>query len=158
MSQTSYETNFTPAIEGQFESAAGAPTNVRTYIASETIKFGRGVALDTGNQAKLPDTQATDVMLGITARSLESETSSYIDGDAMNVVVEGNVWCPVEVEVNVGDSVYARCTANGQLTELGKLRKDDDQGQATPTALQLANFKFLSHADAGDLALVGVIG
>jgi hypothetical protein len=120
------------------------------------IPFGVFVARDSDNKAKLPAAAGavTTTGIGISFCDLtkEYDSTGYATGDEIPVVRKGYVLCQVEDAVTEEGAVFARITASGGNTQLGKLRSDADSGNATA----VPNARFRSTASAGGLAVVEV--
>ena len=110
-----------------------AETQANATAAS--VPFGRAVLLagegDEGDMlAKLMDENEVGDILGVSVYTATFEkgrstnpfdriAAEYPGGSVLNVLREGRIYVETEGEVSVGDDVYVRHTADGDLDELG---------------------------------------
>jgi len=138
-------------------------------IANETgTEFGLFVTEDVNsslgdNLAHSPKS-ATDIttvgkLAGLTVHSHANEQAAansdnvgYDLASAMSVLRKGRIYVRVEDAVTKTSGVYARHTASGSNTTLGKCRSDDDSSSAglVPGA------RYETSADAGGIATVNL--
>jgi len=142
MSQTSYQQDPNPAVEGMLADTS-LDKEIRSAIADEDITFGRWVARTSGDEtprAVLPTTAgeiAWDVGLGIALSDVTLEGPAagatalgWATDSVLRYLRHGHVWVLAEVAVAYGDPVFVRHVAAGG-EELGRFRNDADAGDAT---------------------------
>ncbi len=160
MSQTAYNMMGPESISGMLDDASGSPKNIVTRNNPLVeIPFGRAVAKIAGDDdgIKLPDGGAVTLEgVCLESRALP-EGSATLDSawpvkSAVPILRRGRVRVYVEEAVTPADDVYVRHTANGQLTQLGAFRTDNDGGNA----LAFAAAKYVKSAGAGEIATVDV--
>lgn len=153
-----------------FDYAAGTGATAALTQANAQaapIAFGRAVLLvDTRDEGdfliKLIDEDAAGDILGIAAYTatfekpraqgiIDDQSSFYPGGSAVNVLRKGRIWVPTESPVSVGDSVYVRHTASGDLTDLGVFAGGSGTGLA-----ELTQCRWLKGTNAEGLALLQV--
>lgn len=137
MSQTTYNTDFGEAFQGLLDYAA--PGGVLSRANGEGSEIPFGIMLTTGTdpykEAELPDAAGDDA-LGVVVHRHHTNTDAtgddaVEDNEDMDVLSRGRVWVLVEEQVDPGDDVYFRHTANGGNTQLGAFRQDADTANAT---------------------------
>jgi hypothetical protein len=72
-------------------------------------------------------------------------TAEYIDGETLDVLDEGSIWCVTETAVTDRDPVYVRVAAGAGGSQLGALRNDADSA----SAILIPNARFLQDCSAG---------
>lgn len=164
--QTVYNQAFTQAFAGML---AEPGANLQRII-SKTVKSGvsfqaglwvcRRTADDTADvPAAAGDVTTTG--FGIAIRNVAQEPhngTGSIDGGTIEfnplqqfaVLEKGVIWVLTEAAVNYGDPAFARITASGGNTTLGKLGKIADTGTATA----IVGAKFIDTIAAAGLARV----
>lgn len=159
--QTTYNAQPAVAIAGMQADAMRSDTISR--IAKTDLGFGLAVMTVTADdtQCDKPGSSAA-VILGVTvydaalppAGSLNGSAyaGAYAAGMEVRILRKGRIWVIAEQNVDPTLAVYARHTANGGNTTLGKFRVDID----TANAVLLANAKWLSTTTAGGLALLEI--
>lgn len=132
MAQTSYS-NMSKGFAGQLgDSDPGARLESNLNAEGAAIPAGVAVVQSAEGQIDLLDNSA-DKILGIVVNSFSRDPSATLSGieaipagAVCDVLVRGAIRVHVEENVAVGDPVYARHTANGGNTILGKFRNDAD--------------------------------
>lgn len=120
--------------------AAGADvaaSETQANAQADPIPFGRAVLADgqseDGSELLCKRLDADEAPLGIAlytgtfeqerdtdlGSNFERQTSEYPPLSAVNVFREGRIYVPVEEDIDVGDPVYVRHTADGDLDDLG---------------------------------------
>jgi hypothetical protein len=138
--QTSYNRVFTQAFAGMLSDPG--PHRIETFLNDEATDIPAGIFVGEeagtagGQKAKLL-VSTTYPVAGVVVNSAArnpgdiataalSGTAAIRAGKQFNVMAEGAVWVLCEEVVAVGDTVYARHTANGPLTQKGAIRNDSD--------------------------------
>lgn len=160
MSQTSYSTEMTTAVDGMPGDAAGAPQVIDSYNNPvDEIKFGVAVQQVSGDDdgIELPDSSGAKIR-GIAVRDLTEENGSaaadntYPADSRVAVMKKGRIWVPVEEAVSPSSDVYTRYTAGGGNTQLGAFRTDADSSKA----LQITQARFLTSTSGAGRALLEI--
>ncbi len=164
--QTTYNTNFTPAFAGMAGSepdihvesfrnddAASVPAGI--FMAQGTA--GRGAILLTA--ASGAGGKIAGVVLNTFSRdpgnvdASLSATGAYLAGASMPLVTRGPIWCTSESAFALGDDVYVRHTANGGLTQKGAVTS----GAGTTTGCRkLTGARVLHASTASGVVLLEV--
>lgn len=153
MPQLDYNSEMRTALNGLDATAAGAYKKKDTYIATEEIKFGRGVVLDGAGQCALPS-GSTDQFLGVAhldpaePEGSAGVDSAYPDKSAVCVMKQGSIWVEVEEAVTPADDVFCRFDVGAGGSELGIFRTDAD----TATAFQVTQARWKTSAGANEYA------
>lgn len=157
MPQTSILTDPATALPGQIAYPMfPRRVHTRNVVQVGGIAFGLFVARQADGKVKLPTTgtEVTATGEGFALRDPTKEYSSagYDNGDLVPVMRSGYVWVETEGAVTEEGAVYARHTANGGNTTLGKTRGDTDSGNAAA----VPNARFISSTAGAGMALVEV--
>lgn len=152
--QTQVDEYMEKGLAGQLGDIGQADVITRINAYGDTIPFGVFVTKGAAErEAVLPDASAEvtgTVGLGVTLRShTQPQDEGYADGDPMSVIKKGRVWVPVEDAVTAESEAFVRFVAAG-AEQLGTFRSDADGTDA----VALPGAKFVSDAEAGELALL----
>jgi hypothetical protein len=138
------------------------PRSEHSYICDETngLPAGIFVTRSAEDAVKLPaaSTDVTATGVGFVHRDPTwggtggTQTVMYAKGDVIAVMRKGYIWCLTEGAVTQEGAVFARFTASGGNTQLGKVRADAD----TATAAQVPNARFVTSTTGAGLAIVEV--
>lgn len=157
MPQLSIQADPDVAFEGQIAYPM-LPRHVFTRFVNQVggISFGQAVVRDSDNKVKLPG-QATDITntfegFAVRQEYYEASSAGYANGASLPVLRRGYIWVLTEGAVTEEGSVFARHTASGGNTVLGKVRADADSA----TAAQVPNAKFVTSTTAAGYAIVEV--
>lgn len=162
MSQTSYTTEHRLGIPGQEAELLPSKKGHAKNAEAVAIPFGVAVARSANSDVDrvLPASASAEIM-GVALQSYWAENRDLSNDDGIaageyfNEMLEGTIWVKPEVNVQPGEPVYVRHTANGLLTQLGAFRNDGDPVATVDTALQIRG-RWRSVANAGEPALLEV--
>lgn len=147
MSQTSYQQDPNPGLEGQLVDAS--PYNeIVTGVAEAAIIFGRFVFRSAAGAADdrppMVDTPALTgdvtgpLLIGVAMSDPTKEAGAgWAIGDVVRIMRRGRIWMVTEDAVIYGAPVFVRFTAGG--SGIGSVRSDIDGGDAV--ALPGASFR-----------------
>lgn len=138
MSQTAYSQRLTEALAGMLACPIEL-CQIESKINAADLPAGVFVTRDAADDAvKVPVDAAgvTATGVGFTVLDLAHEPPS--DGSTVDipatkgcgVISRGKIWVLTETAMTYGGDVYARYTASGGNTQLGKVRNDDDTTKA----------------------------
>jgi hypothetical protein len=152
--QTQVNNYMEKALAGQLADIGQADIVTRINASRDTIPFGVFVTKGTNEgEATLPGAteQVTGTVgLGVVLRShTQPRGEGYADDDPMPVIKRGRVWVPVEDTVTAESEAFVRFVADAG-EQLGAFRSDADGTDA----VALPGAKFVSDAEAGELALL----
>ncbi len=149
----------TAALAGMLVDPDDDGIMVESKINAAALSAGLCVARDAADDAvKVPAT-GTDItanFMGITIRDVAREpvsdgsTTDYAAGKGVSVLTRGRIWVDCETAAAKNGNVFARHTANGGNTTLGKVRNDAD----TSNAAQVPNARFDSTIGTAGLVIV----
>jgi hypothetical protein len=141
-----YETGFTIA-------ATTNMTQARVIDAPARINFGLVVCIDPNDNSncKLPAIAADLTSTrAVGATVAANERVGYATGEVVTILKKGNIWVEAEEVMAPGDGVFARFTASGANTTLGRVRTDNDGA----TAGQVAGAEVLDYDANTELAFI----
>lgn len=151
------------AIEGQ--PATGVNFISRSFLneSGAVLPYGRALIWSTGNsRIELPSATGAS-FLGVSKRTTIYENALDAQGfDGFpadrdsDYLTSGDIYVYVETDVNPGDPVYFRHTANGAGKDvLGRFRNDDDGGSSTVDQVT-TGAKWVGSYSAGEFAILNV--
>lgn len=154
--QTSVNEYMEKGLAGQLADVGNADIVTRANAYGDTIPFGVFVTKGTNEGEAVPPEATGEVTglvgLGVVVRShTQPQDEGYADGDPMPVLKRGRVWVPVEDAVTAESAAFVRFVAAG-AEQLGAFRSDADGTDA----VALPGAKFVTDADAGELALLDI--
>lgn len=125
------------------------------FIANSNVGFGLAVAQGTADAECRLLAATSDVVRGVAvythADIVNDSVAGYAPQMAVSILRNGRIWVKPEVAVVAGDAVYVRAVATG--TERAGAFRNAVDGTDT---IALSNCKFLTSANAGELALVHI--
>lgn len=145
-------------------------------INAAAIPAGVFVALDSADDSvKVPAASGDVTGTGCgfvkadVARARNSDgTSTYAAKEGLTVMREGRMFVLSETATAFGGAVYARITASGGNTQLGKVRDDGDSGKAiavpgarfirTTSGAGLTEIELIGSGAAGAIGATGATG
>ena len=139
MSQTSVNINMEVGQPGLLADLSTKTSETKAAV-TEALPFGRGLVKDTNSgEVKLPSAGG-DLFVGVAlhAHNVEQDpigslgVGQYLVGAAVNSLVRGKVWVPVEdvAAIEEDASVFVRHTAGGGGSVLGVFRTEADTASA----------------------------
>lgn len=151
--QTSFSAAPAQAIAGMLADAGRVDCISR--VAKTDLGFGLAVMQYVANDNQCDKLGAsTDVILGVTVYDASlppagsyngaSYAGAYVAGMAVRIARKGRIWVLIEQDVDPTLAVYARYTASGGNTVLGKFRVDADSSKAQ----QITQAKWLTTTTA----------
>lgn len=145
------------------ENAAAIPAGV--WVARDGSDTAVKVPAASGD---VTSTGCGFVKADVARQRAADGTSTYQAKEGLTVMREGRMFVLSETALNYGDAVYARITASGGNTQLGKVRNDDDSGKAvaipgcrcirTITGAGLTEVELLGSGAAGAVGATGATG
>lgn len=166
MSQTSYQQDPNPAVEGMLADVS-LDREIRSAIPQEDVAFGRFVSYVAGAgdedrtpHCVLPSTAGEitgNGALGFALNDITLEGPApgatavgWAQDSVLRYLRSGWLWVLTEEAVSYGDDVFVRFAAGGGGSDLGRTRTDAD----TASAAELPGAVFRSTITAAGLALV----
>lgn len=164
MSQTSYQQDPNPAVEGMLVDIS-FDKDIRSAAAQGTIPFGRFVTRVAGGASDdippgcdLPTTTggvtgAAGLGFAMSDLTLEQEATpvGWVADQTVRYLRSGRIWMRTEDAVaTYGAPVFVRFAAGGGGSDLGSVRTDAD----TATAVALPGASFRSLAGIAGLVIV----
>jgi hypothetical protein len=138
------------------------PRSAHSYVVAEAAGIPCGIwVADAGqDQVRLPVAAGDITPLGVgfvhrdptKGGTGAPQTVLYANGDPVTIMRKGYIWVIVENAVTAERPVFARHTASGANTQLGKVRADGDTG----TADQVPSARFVTSTTGAGLAIVEV--
>lgn len=157
MSQTTYNVEPGLAIQGMlgdFDASVKSSLS-RANEEASSVEFGRPAVTGTDAETQfLLPSAAAQPFLGITVfqQATEDVTDDGIATDeTAELLTRGRIWVKVFEAIAVGEDVYYQHTANLGAVP-GDWRNDADSANAS----QLTQARWLTGADAGELALLEI--
>lgn len=157
MPQTSMSADPAIALNGEL-AYPHRPSVTESSIADQAggIPFGCFVTMKTANTVDLPTTLAevttTGVGFAFRDQTKPFDGTGFAVGEDCSILRKGYVYTLTEGPVTKEGAVFARYTASGGNTQLGKVRADAD----TTTAGAVPNARFVTTLAAAGLAIVEV--
>lgn len=164
--QTVYNQEFSNAFAGMLAEGPGNLQRIISKTVKAAVSFSPGLFVCKRTADDTCDVPAaagdvTTTGFGIGIRNVAQEPhngTGSIDGGTVefnplqqiSILEKGVIWVLTEAAVNYGDPAFARITANGGNTTLGKLGKTADSGNATA----ITGAKFIDTIAAAGLARV----
>ena len=156
MPQTSMSAD--PAVAQNGELAYPIRTKVidSKVAASAAIPFGIFVTRAANGTVRAPaltgEVTASGVGFALRDDTKPFNSAGYAVGDQIPVLRKGYIYALCETAWTEEGAVFARFTANGGNTVLGKIRNDAD----TANAVAIPNARFVTSGTAAGLAIVEV--
>lgn len=144
-----------PSVEGGLGDAEFH--DIVSALASEAIRFGRGVVVLSDGTVALPS-DTTEKFLGISVkdnRAAPNDTAiaQYESGDEVLVMRQGRIWVLAEDAVDPLDQVWMRTGDSYQGHTPGSFRTDDD-GTSDPRTVRITNARWVNVTTVAGLALL----